>query len=92
LTKEKDSTNKQCLKPEEALSQDPHISNTMIYKYEKAFQKFLKNGIERSRMASMIYGVSLNNKRGIGYDPSEDKSSTGECKTPILSLRSLMAS
>ena len=65
LIKERDSTNKQCLKLEEALSQAPQTSNTVIYKYEKAFQKFLKNGIERSRMAFMIYGVSQNKKRGI---------------------------
>ena len=78
MIKERDSTNKQCLKLEEALSQAPQTSNTMIYEYEKSFQKFLKNGIERSRMASMIYGVSQNNRRGIGYDPSEDKTSTND--------------
>jgi regulator of replication initiation timing len=58
LTLERDSTKKNCSKLEEALSQAPQTSNTIIYKYEKSFQKFLKNGIERSRMASMIYGVS----------------------------------
>jgi hypothetical protein len=50
----------------------------MIYKYENSFQKFLKNGIERNKMTSMIYGVSQNNKRVIGYVPSEDKSSTDD--------------
>ena len=29
-------------------------------------------------MASMIYGVSQNNRIGIGYDPSEDKSSSND--------------
>lgn len=46
--------------------------------YEKSFQKFLKNGIGRSIMASIIYGVNQNNRRGIGYDPSEDKTSTND--------------
>ena len=78
LILERDSTKKNCSKLEEALSQAPQTSNTVIYEYEKSFQKFLKNGIERSRMASMIYGVSQNNKRGIGYVPSEDKSSTND--------------
>jgi hypothetical protein len=78
LTSLKDAAKKNCLKLEEALSQAPQTSNTIIYKYEKAFQKFLKNGIGRSVMASMIYGVSQNNRRGIGYDPKEDKTSTSD--------------
>jgi chromosome segregation ATPase len=71
LKREKESINKQCLKLEESLSQAPQTSNTIIYEYENVFQKFLKNGIVRSRMASMIYGVSQNKKRGIGYDSNE---------------------
>src|ERR1044072_8029806 len=36
-------------------------------KYEKSFQYFLSKGVERSKMASLIYGVSRNNKNGLGY-------------------------
>ena len=36
-------------------------------KYEKTFQYFLSKGVERSKMASLIYGVSRNNKNGLGY-------------------------
>ena len=39
--------------------------------YEKAFQKFLAQNVERSKMASMIYGVSRSNKEGIGYTSSK---------------------
>jgi hypothetical protein len=35
--------------------------------YELSFQKFLTNNIEKSNMASMMYGVSRNSKTGIGY-------------------------
>ena len=66
------------------LSQAPQTSNKIIYKYEEAFQEFLKNGIDRSIMASMICGVSQNNKRGIGYDPKEDKTSiSNQIKSPF---------
>ena len=35
-------------------------------------------------MASMIYGVSQNNRKGIGYDPKEDKTSTSDqLKSPF---------
>lgn len=73
LEREKESSTKQCLKLEEALSQTPQTSNTIIYKYEKYFQKFLKNRLERSIMTYMIYGVSQNKKRGIRYDFDEDE-------------------
>src|ERR1044072_230114 len=33
-------------------------------KYEKSFQYFLSKGVERSKMASLIYGVSRNNQKG----------------------------
>ena len=42
-------------------------------KYEKSFQYFLAKSVDRSKMASMIYGVSINNLRGLGYsEPYED--------------------
>ena len=31
------------------------------------FQKFLAQNIDKRKMASMIYGVSRNEKRGLGY-------------------------
>jgi hypothetical protein len=84
LTLQRDGAIKHRLELEEALSQAPQTSNTIIYKYEEAFQEFLKNGIGRSVMASMIYGVSQNNKKGIGYDPKEDKTSTSDqLKSPF---------
>ena len=60
------------MKLEEPLSKAPPSSETILYKYDKAFQKFLNNSIDRSRMASMIYGVNHNGKRGIGYDSDND--------------------
>src|SRR5580765_9011557 len=36
-------------------------------KYEKAFQYFLAKNVDRSKMASLIYGVSNNNRKGLGY-------------------------
>jgi hypothetical protein len=36
-------------------------------KYEKSFQYFLAKSIDRSKMASLIYGVSNSNKKGLGY-------------------------
>ena len=84
LTLERDGAKRKSLELEEALSQTPQTSNAIIYKYEEAFQEFLKNGIGRSIMASMIYGVSQNNKKGIGYDPKEVKtSSSDQLKSPF---------
>src|ERR1044072_2320621 len=36
-------------------------------KYEKSFQYFLAKSIDRSKMASLIYGVSNRNNKGLGY-------------------------
>src|ERR1044072_7390499 len=36
-------------------------------KYDKSFQYFLAKSIDRSKMASLIYGVSNSNKKGLGY-------------------------
>ncbi|KAI5424475.1 hypothetical protein KIW84_030603 [Lathyrus oleraceus] len=72
LEKENEFSIKKCSKLEETLSKAPPTSDTIIYKYEKAFQKFLNNGLERSKMASMIYRVIQNKKKGIGYDSDED--------------------
>ncbi|XP_058751791.1 uncharacterized protein LOC131624887 [Vicia villosa] len=42
-------------------------SDNFIKEYDHSFQKFLANSIDRSKMASMIYGVSENTRKGIGY-------------------------
>ena len=39
----------------------------MIKEYDHSFQKFLARNIDRSKIASMIYGVSRNDRKGIGY-------------------------
>jgi hypothetical protein len=44
LTLERDATKKYCSNLEEALSQSPQTSNTIIYEYEISFKNFLKMG------------------------------------------------
>ena len=39
----------------------------IIKEYDHRFQKFLAKNIDRSKMASMIYGVRRNVKKGLGY-------------------------
>src|ERR1044072_238830 len=42
-------------------------------KYEKSFQYFLAKSVDRSKMDSLIYGVSRNNREGLGYsEPYEN--------------------
>src|ERR1044072_7945242 len=43
-------------------------------RYEKSFQYFLAKSIDRSKMASLIYGVSNSNRKGLGYSESYEKS------------------
>lgn len=45
----------------------------ILEEYDYGFQRFLKNSLDRSKMASMIYGVSRNNRKGIGYEPPSEK-------------------
>ena len=40
-------------------------------KYEEGFQRFLDECVTRSKQASMIWGVSQNGKKGLGYKPEE---------------------
>lgn len=47
----------------------------ILNEYDYNFQKFLTRSIDRSKMASMIYGVSRTNRRGIGYEPPSGKGS-----------------
>src|ERR1044072_6472190 len=41
--------------------------------YEKSFQYFLAKNVDRSKMASLIYGVSNNTRKGLGYSEPYDK-------------------
>uniref|UniRef100_A0A494G955 CCHC-type domain-containing protein n=1 Tax=Solanum lycopersicum TaxID=4081 RepID=A0A494G955_SOLLC len=52
-------------------------------KYEKAFQKFLAKGIDRSLMASMIYGMSRNGNSGLGYFQSMKDESSEPKREPL---------
>lgn len=48
-------------------------SKNILKEYDYSFQKFLSRSIYRSKMASMIYGVSGNNRKGIGYEKPKGK-------------------
>src|ERR1044072_7241128 len=53
-------------------------------KYEKNFQYFLSKGVERSKMASLIYGVSRNNKKGLGYsEPQKENEENNKKLKPL---------
>lgn len=43
------------------------ISEYNSEKYEVAFQKFLTSNIEKSKITSIIYGLSIDNKRNLEY-------------------------
>ncbi|CAI8595590.1 unnamed protein product [Vicia faba] len=51
----------------EIISEAPSSTDKIIKEYDHSFQKFLAKNIDRSKMASMIYGVSRNGRKGIGY-------------------------
>src|ERR1044072_1014548 len=53
-------------------------------KYEKSFQYFLAKNVDRSKMASLIYGVSRNNKKGLGYSEPYEKHKTLNVKPKAL--------
>src|ERR1044072_2502402 len=53
-------------------------------KYEKSFQYFLARNINRSKMASLIYGVSRNNMKGLGFSESFDERETSNTKPKAL--------
>lgn len=48
-------------------------SDNVIKKYDNSFKKLLARSLNRSIMASMIYVVSRNRTRGIGYDSDSEK-------------------
>lgn len=47
-------------------------SECVLKKYETYFQTFIARNMYRSEMGSMIYGVSRNGKRFIGYVPPKN--------------------
>ncbi|XP_050915187.1 uncharacterized protein LOC127130162 [Lathyrus oleraceus] len=59
-------------------------SGDIIKKYDKYFQKFLAKSLNRSLMAPIIYGVSRNETRGIGYDSNDESDSEKEDKPNTL--------
>src|ERR1044072_6598630 len=59
---------------EEVISSTSNSNNEK--RYEKSFQYFFAKGINRSKMASMIYGVSRNKREGLGYTESYRKNKT----------------
>ena len=66
------------------------FSNTFVtdkvIRYDRAFQHFLDKSIDRSKIASMIYGVSRNGSRGLGYSgPSKKIDETLNVKPKALS-------
>src|SRR3954471_13424517 len=42
--------------------------NHILKEYDSSFRKFLSRSIDRSHLASMIYGVSGNKRIGVGYE------------------------
>ena len=56
-------------KLEEDIVSSKSVTDEVI-RYDRAFQYFLAKGIDRSKMASMIYGVSRNGRKGLGYSGS----------------------
>ena len=56
-----------------SISDSASSSRDILKEYDSSFQTFLAKSIDRSKMASMIYGVSGNNRRGIGYETPKGK-------------------
>lgn len=61
----------------------------MFNKYDINFQKFLANTIDISKMASIIYGVSVNGKRGIGYTPPRSPIFGPKSKEMVIKTKAL---
>ena len=49
----------------ETIPKTPSNADEIIKEYDHNFQKFLAKNIDRSKMDSMIYGVSRNGRKGI---------------------------
>lgn len=61
----------------------------MSKKYDMVFQKFLAKNIDRSKMDSMIYGISRNGKRDIGYTPPMSSNFKPKPKEMVIKLKAL---
>lgn len=68
----------------EIFSEAPMDSDCVLSKYETYFQKILPRNIDKSKMASMIYGVSRNGKKGIGYVPPENSMFKSKPKEMVI--------
>jgi hypothetical protein len=53
--------------------QNNALSEKINDDHENALQEFIRNGIKRSKLASMIYHVSRNKGEGIGYSKQWNK-------------------
>lgn len=59
----------------ENISEASTNSGDVIKKYGKSFHKFLAKNLNRSVIASMIYGIRRNGTWGIGYNSNEESNS-----------------
>jgi len=41
--------------------------NKSMYGHDAALQEFINTGIDRTKVASMIYSINQNKKKGIGF-------------------------
>ena len=41
--------------------------NKPMFEHDAALHEFINTGIDRTKVASMIYGINENNKKGIGF-------------------------
>lgn len=54
--------------------------------HQNILQEFLTNGIGRSKMTSMIYGINMKNKRGIGCTKHKPYAKVQITKTPTFMI------
>lgn len=64
-------------------------SESVIKKYDMSFQIFLARNIDIIKMASMIYGVSINEKRGISYVPPKNSRVNPNSKQKAIKPKAL---
>ena len=72
---------------EEEIFSNTSVTDELL-RYDRAFHHFLSKSIDRSKMTSMIYGVSRNGSRGLGYSrPSKKIDETLNVKPkPLLNI------
>lgn len=69
---------------EEIISEASMDSENVINKYDKSFHIFMDRNIDRSKTTSMIYGVSINGRKLIGYFRKEKPISKSKGKPKAL--------